>query len=87
MMFIRMMSSVIAASALLAAAPALASERGDADARTHPQRCECAAMQAREHHAQTDATEKEKATSDRAEQKNAPRANEVPLGWDPSWGG
>lgn len=86
-MFIRMMSSVIAASALVIAAPALASEPGDADARIHPQRCECAAMQMREHHGRTDATETQKATSDRAEQENAPRVNEAPLGWDPSWGG
>lgn len=86
-MFIRPMFSIVAACALGTAAPALAGERGDADAGAHPRRCECAAMQTRDHQAQTGAAEKQKATSDRAEQKNAPRANEAPLGWDPSWGG
>lgn len=86
MMFTRTMSSLIAASALAAAAPALASERGDADDAPRARRCECAAMQTREHDGRAEANGA-KPAPDRTEQQRAPRAAEVPLGWDPSWGG
>ncbi len=87
-MFSRILSSALAAAAVVTATPSLANEPAqDVDAQKLPPCCERVAMHMREQHGRTEATEKQNATSERIEKKTAPRAEEDPNVRNQSWGG